>query len=213
MTIRYVGIDPSSMTGFFIQDEKGKIIVETDLFYTYRKDPERMIYIAEEIVRKLNLETDIICIENFSYNSVGQGIDYQYGVGWIIREHLHNAGFKYYDVSPKSLKKFATGNGNSSKKLMVKPIEKRWGFKHPSDNVTDAFILSEIAKAIDKGNEYEKLKDHEKQVVKIVKNGVLNKEEWKEIKPPPWMNPRSKYYFKREGLDEGSSSKVEKQAK
>lgn len=201
MTIRYVGIDPSSMTGFFIQDEHGKIIVETDLFYTYRKDPERMIYIAKEIVKKLNIKTDIICIENFSYNSVGQGIDYQYGVGWIIREHLHNVGFKYYDISPKSLKKFATGNGNASKEHMVEPIEKRWGFKHPSDNVTDAFVLSEIAKAIDKGSEYEGLKLHEKQVIKVVKDGLMNKKQWKKVTIPSWMNPRSKYYFEREGLE------------
>lgn len=202
MIKRYVGIDPSSMTGFFIQDVKGNIIVETDLFYTYRKDPERMIYIAEEIIKKLNLETDIICIENFSYNSVGQGIDYQFGVGWVIRENLYKAGFKYYDVSPGGLKKFATGNGRASKKMMVTPIEKRWGYKHPSDNVIDAFILSEIAKAIDKGSDYEGLKLHEKQVIKVVKDGIMNKEQWKEIKPPPWTNPRSKYYFKREGLDE-----------
>lgn len=201
MTKRYVGIDPSSMTGFFIQDDKGKIIIETDLFYTYKKDPERMIYIAEEIIKKLNIKTDIICIENFSYNSSGQGIDYQFGVGWIIREHLHKAGFSYYDVSPKGLKKFATGNGNSSKKTMVEPIEKRWGYKHPSDNVTDAFILSEIAKAIDQGTEYVGLREYEKQVVKVVKDSILNKEQWKEVKAPPWMNKRSKYYFKREGLE------------
>lgn len=202
MTKRYVGIDPSSMTGFFIQDETGKIIVETDLFYTYKKDPERMIYIAEEIIKKLNINTDIICIENFSYNSLGQGIDYQFGVGWVIRENLHKSGFAYYDVAPKGLKKFATGNGNSSKKTMVVPIERRWGYKHPSDNVTDAFILSEIAKAIDQGNEYVGLREYEKQVVKVVKNSILNKEQWKEVKPPPWMNKRSKYYFKREGLEE-----------
>lgn len=189
------------MTGFFIQDDKGKIIIETDLFYTYKKDPERMIYIAEEIIKKLNIKTDIICIENFSYNSSGQGIDYQFGVGWIIREHLHKAGFSYYDVSPKGLKKFATGNGNSSKKTMVEPIEKRWGYKHPSDNVTDAFILSEIAKAIDQGTEYVGLREYEKQVVKVVKDSILNKEQWKEVKAPPWMNKRSKYYFKREGLE------------
>jgi len=201
LTKRYVGIDPSSMTGFFIQDDKGKIIIETDLFYTYKKDPERMIYIAEEIIKKLNIKTDIICIENFSYNSSGQGIDYQFGVGWIIREHLHKAGFSYYDVSPKGLKKFATGNGNSSKKTMVEPIEKRWGYKHPSDNVTDAFILSEIAKAIDQGTEYVGLREYEKQVVKVVKDSILNKEQWKEVKAPPWMNKRSKYYFKREGLE------------
>lgn len=201
MTVRYVGIDPSSMTGFFIQDDNGKIIIETDLFYTYRKDPERMIHIANEIIKNLNLATDIICIENFSYNSVGRGIDYQYGIGWLIRENLYKNGFKYYDVSPSGLKKFATGKGNASKKTMVAPIEKRWGYKHPSDNVTDAFVLSEIAKAIIQGSEYEGLKLNEKQVVKVVKEGIMNKEEWKKVTIPSWMNPKSKYYFKREGLD------------
>lgn len=202
MTVRYVGIDPSSKTGFFVQDDKNNIIIETDVFYEYSKDPERMIYIADEIINKLKIETDIICIENFSYNSVGKALDFQYGLGWLIRENLYKSGFKYYDVSPSGLKKFATGKGNASKKTMVAPIEKRWGYKHPSDNVTDAFVLSEIAKAIDQGSDYEGLKLHEKQVIKIVKDGIMNKEQWKKVTIPSWMNPRSKYYFKREGLEE-----------
>jgi crossover junction endodeoxyribonuclease RuvC len=31
---------------------------------------------------------------------------------------------------------------------MVLPIYKRWGFEHNSDNVRDAFVLAQMAKAI-----------------------------------------------------------------
>lgn len=198
MIKRFVGIDPSSTTGFYIQDEKGNTMIEEDLFYQFKKDPERMIYITDSIINNLDLENDKICIEGFSYNSKGKGIDYQYGIGWIIREQLNRYNFKYYDVAPTALKKFATGKGNTKKESMVEPIKQRWNFYHPSDNITDAFVLSEIAKAIELGDSYKGLRNHEKEVVKIVKNGIMNKEEWIETTIPRWMNPRSKYYFKRE---------------
>lgn len=198
MNKRYVGIDLSSKTGFVIQDAQGKIIFEDDIVFEYTKDPERMIFICDEILKHLNLETDIICIENFSYNSKGASGSYQYGIGFIVRENLVRHGFSYYDIAPTAVKKFATNHGQAKKELMIKPVEKRWGFYHPSDNIIDAFVLSEIAKAIDMGKEYPGLKQHEKEVVRKVKNGIMNKEEWKRTPSTPWKNPKSKYYFNRE---------------
>ena len=195
---RYVGIDPSSTTGFFIQDEDGTIIEEMDLFYEYKVDPQRMIHIADTIVSKLNPHTDIICIEGFSYNSKGRGIEFQFGNGWVIRETLFRHGFEYFDVTPAWLKKFATGNGAAKKENMVTPIKIRWGYYHASDNITDAFVLSEIAKAINKGSKYEGLRPHERDIVRQVKSSVLNQEKWEKTKIPSWMNPRSKYYWQRE---------------
>lgn len=197
MSKRYVGIDPSSTTGFFIQDEKGNIVIEQDIFYEYTVDPQRMIHISDTIINNLQKD-DIICIESFSMNSQGRALTFQSGLGWIIREQLHRKGYSYYDVTPKSVKKFATGNGNATKTTMIKPIQYRWGFYHASDNIMDAFVMSEIAKAIDLGNDYEGLRQHEKEIVRKVKSSVLNNEELTETKLPSWMNPRSKYYFVRE---------------
>lgn len=202
MTIkRYVGIDPSSATGFYIGDKDGNIIYENDIFHNTDKDPERMIHIADTIISKLNVKTDVICIEGFSYNSKGRGVLFQAGLGYIIRENLVRNGFHYYEVTPNALKKFATGNGTMKKEAMIEPIKRRWGFYHESDNIVDAFVLSEIAKAIDLGKEYKDLKEHEKVVVRTVLNGNLNNGKWKEVKPPSWMNPKSKYYFVRDKQD------------
>lgn len=195
---RYVGIDLSSTTGFFIQDEEGNIIDERDIFYEYKKDPERMIYITDEIMKSINLETDILGIEGFSYNSKGRGIDFQFGLGWIMREKLHLAGFSWYDITPTQVKKFATSNSFADKKVIQLSVKKRWDFFHGSDNITDAYVMSEIVKAIDLGKNYPDLKEHEKQVVLTVKKGVLNQDKWDKTKIPSWMNPRSKYYFTRE---------------
>ena len=180
---RYVGIDMSSLTGFVILNHLGEVIVEEELWFPYKKDPERMMYIVGEILGRINKETDVIGIENFSYGSKGRGIDFQFGLGWVMREKLTSLGYKYYDVAPGGVKKYATGNGSVKKEVMVLPLYRRWGYFNASDNVTDAFVLAKIAEGLDKG--CEGLKEHEKQVVRTVKNSVLNKEEWEEQKPPP----------------------------
>lgn len=188
---RYVGIDPSTFTGFVILNESGEIIEEQEIWFEYKKDPERMNYISERVIEQLNIDTDVICIENFSYNSTGRGVDYQYGIGWIIREKLFVHGFKFYDVAPNALKRFATGNGSVKKEVMVAPIYRRWGYTNISDNITDAFVLAKIAEAIDKGNKG--LKEHEKLVVRTVKNSVMNQEEfWEEQKKPVKSTKRKK---------------------
>lgn len=66
---------------------------------------------------------------------------------------------------------------------MIAPIYRRWGYVNPSDNVTDAFVLAKIAEAIDKGTEG--LKEHEKQVVRVVKNSIMNQDTWDLQKKPP----------------------------
>lgn len=196
---RYVGIDPSSTTGFIIQDYDRNIIYENDIFYEFKKDPERMIYIADEVISKLDINTDIIGIEHFSYNSKGRGVDFQFGLGWVIREQLHRNGFTWTEISPTQLKKFATSNDKADKKVIQAHVKKRWDFYHGSDNITDAFVLSEIAKVLDVGDQYYfDLKEHEKEVLNAIRRGALNNPTWDTTKVPSWMNPRSKYYFVRE---------------
>jgi hypothetical protein len=67
--------------------------------------------------------------------------------GYFV-QNLSELDFNYYDVSITVVKKFATGKGNTKKEEMVLPIYKRWGFEHSSDNVRDAFVLAQIAKAL-----------------------------------------------------------------
>jgi crossover junction endodeoxyribonuclease RuvC len=162
---RYVGIDPSTKTGFVILNEQGEVIEQKELITNVEGDPQRFMDLAKQIINHLWFN-DIITIEGFSYGSKGQGVSTQYGIGWLIRAELIRNGYTYTEVSPKSLKKFTTGNGNEKKENMVIPIYKKWGFESHSDNIRDAYVLSQIAKAL---NEEEGLTGYQKDVIEKVK--------------------------------------------
>src|SRR5690625_4105234 len=137
---RYVGIDPSTITGFYIEDKNEKVIIETEITTKVKEDPQRFMDIANQIIKYLK-DGDVIVIEGFSYGSRGRGVSTQYGIGWLVRAYLILNGFQYTVVTPGQLKKFATGKGNTSKDNMGVPIYKRWAYEHESDNVRDAFVL------------------------------------------------------------------------
>ena len=144
--VRYVGIDPSTKTGMVCIHDTGAVIFQSEIKSKVTKDPERFLDIVKEVMLRL-VKDDVICIEGFSYGSKGAGVSTQYGIGWLIRAELIKNGYTYYEVSPSSVKKFATGKGNTKKDEMVLPIYKRWGFEHSSDNVRDAYVLAHIARA------------------------------------------------------------------
>jgi crossover junction endodeoxyribonuclease RuvC len=161
---RYVGIDPSSKTGLVIIDKQGNIINTQDVTTKEKEDPQRFSDIAEKIIDELE-PNDLIAIEGFSYGSKGKGVSFQYGLGWIIRHLLLERGYRYTEVPPTSVKKFATGKGNTKKDEMVLPIYKKWGFEHTSDNVRDAFVLAQMVKGIyDSSN----LTEYQKEALKKV---------------------------------------------
>ncbi|KQL20477.1 hypothetical protein [Cytobacillus solani] len=143
--MRFVGIDPSTKTGLVIIDKSE--IWSKEITTTIENDPERFMDITKQVISPI-CESDVICIEGFSYGSKGAGVSTQYGIGWLIRAELIRNGYSYYEVSPSSLKKFATGKGNAAKDAMVLPIYKHWGFDHPSDNVRDAFVLAKMAQGL-----------------------------------------------------------------
>lgn len=145
--MRYVGIDPSTKTGMVMLGKTGCLIFQKEIRPKVTNDPERFIDITEQILSNI-FEGDVICIEGFSYGSRGAGVSTQYGIGWLIRAELIRNGYTYIDVPPTSVKKFATGKGNTKKDEMVLPIYKKWGFEHSSDNVRDAYVLAQIAKAL-----------------------------------------------------------------
>lgn len=146
--IRFVGIDPSSKTGFVALDEQGEVITQKDITGIGDKDPRRIGTLVDEIMRHIEPE-DNICIEGFAYGAQGRGISFQFGLGYMIRDRLFRKKMPYTDVTPSAVKKFATGKGNTKKDEMVLPIFRRWGFEHSSDNVRDAFVLAQIAKELE----------------------------------------------------------------
>ncbi|MFM1655552.1 hypothetical protein ACI7RC_26160 [Brevibacillus sp. B_LB10_24] len=145
--MRFVGIDPSTRTGFVAISEWGDVLRANELTGVGSQDPKRMASLLGEVMAFVKPD-DIVCIEGFAFGAQGQGVSVQYGIGWGLRVALFRRGIAYTEVSPASVKKFATGKGNAKKDEMVLPIFKKWGFEHSSDNVRDAFVLAQIAREL-----------------------------------------------------------------
>ncbi|MDT0163841.1 crossover junction endodeoxyribonuclease RuvC [Bacillus sp. AG4(2022)] len=143
--MRFVGIDPSTKTGFVALDEQGEVLRAKELTGIGSEDPMRMITMIDDIMDHIR-PGDQIVIEGFGYASQ-QAIQLG-GIGWGIRMALMRRGHSYTEVAPGGVKKFATGKGNSPKEDMVQPIAQQWGFQHSSDNVLDAYVMAQISMSL-----------------------------------------------------------------
>lgn len=169
---RYVGIDPSTKTGLVVIDEDGELWEAREIEKP-GKDPERMMKLIHAVMQQLSLG-DIVAIEGFGFAS--QSGFLLGGIGWGMRMDLYARGIDYHEIAPAALKKFASGKGNTKKDQLGIDIFKRWGFEHESDNVRDAYVLAQIARAL---HEQVKLTVFQQEVLDTIR------------KPPEKKNKRN----------------------
>ncbi|CAM3879049.1 hypothetical protein COLU111180_12175 [Cohnella lubricantis] len=156
--VRYVGIDPSTKTGFVALDEAGNVLRAKELTGVGNKDPKRMASLIGEVMQFVQPD-DVICIEGFGFASQ-QAIQLG-GIGWGIRIALWRRGLKYTEVAPDQVKKFVgvsswTGEKGSKRRLSDKEkkavvmaaVRERFAFFHPNHNVNDAYIMAQIARGL-----------------------------------------------------------------
>jgi Holliday junction resolvasome RuvABC endonuclease subunit len=67
--------------------------------------------------------------------------DLIYGVQAVVRAALIREGIPYVELSPGTVKKFATGSGTADKTAMAMAAYKRAGLEFPDDNACDAWWL------------------------------------------------------------------------
>lgn len=156
----FVGLDISfSGTGIVIIDDNKKIVfqkeISTKKHDNDKYDTENRIFKitneALEILQNYKEKIKLICIEDISFGSIGQGSAQLIGLNYFIRLNLIQNNFlSYHMVEPKKLKKFVTGTGNAKKQLMLKEVYKKWGADFNSDNLADAFGLAMFALHISK---------------------------------------------------------------
>lgn len=177
ISIRFVGIDPSTKTGFVALDINGNILKAKELTGIGDKDPKRMVTLINENVAHL-MADDIVCIEGFPFAT--QKAMFAGGLHHGIRNELYKRDFKYYEVAPNAVKKFVNvtgwtgdpGNkkrlkGAAKKRAVMDAVKEHYGFVHSSDNVVDAYILAQIARAI-----YQRKATYNYQVSVLQKLGV-----------------------------------------
>ncbi|MGE8080492.1 hypothetical protein [Peribacillus loiseleuriae] len=150
--MRFVGIDPSTKTGFVALEEDGSVLRGKELTGVGTNEAVKMCTLIDEVIAHI-LPGDIIAIEGFGYKS-DQATQLG-GIGWGIRMALCRRKFRWIEAAPMALKKFAGATGNkdsegkaikSDKKEVARQVNLHWGYGHSSDNVIDAFVLAQIAK-------------------------------------------------------------------
>ncbi|WP_416729225.1 hypothetical protein [Fictibacillus sp. JL2B1089] len=153
--MRFVGIDPSTKTGFVAIGEGGVVLREKELKGIGSQDPKRMVTLIDEVVAHLK-PADIICIEGFPFDT--QKAMFAGGLHHGIRNELFKRNLIYHEVAPNAVKKFVgvTGwegekgskkrlTGPQKKKAVMNAVEEQFQYAHKSDNVVDAYILAQIA--------------------------------------------------------------------
>jgi len=150
------GIDPSmTSTGLVIIDSQGNILdqglIETEP-HDWVRDIDRFHYIRDQIIDKIKkFKVTLVVIEHFSYGSPGKQKSSRVfqlaGLGYIIRSSLATENYKYYEVSPNSLKAFVAENGTADKPMISAAILEKYGLWYDPDkenDIADAYGLSRM---------------------------------------------------------------------
>lgn len=89
---------------------------------------------------------DLVVLEGYAF--ARPQFAHQLGeLGGIVRFTLWEAGVRYVDIQPKSMKMFATDNGNAGKSDVLVAAVKKLSYDGADDNEADALWLLEMARA------------------------------------------------------------------
>ncbi len=144
-----LGLDISlTSTGFAYRGEEGEIHTGTIKPSAHSGIP-RLMYIwncIEDIVHAQG--TDKVVIEGYSMGRFQIQRAHSTGeIGGLVKVMLWKKGIPVLIVSPKGLKKFATGNGNSTKPQVQGHIMTRWKYRVEQEDEADAFVLLHAGEA------------------------------------------------------------------
>jgi Holliday junction resolvasome RuvABC endonuclease subunit len=113
---------------------------------TKTTDGDRRLLVIEDAVRSAVTGADLVVMEALTGNLKGSAsvtVGKVHGV--VDRLLMRELGIPYAEVSPSTLKKFATGNGNCNKVEMGVSAMERFHLRFKDDNQCDAFWLWQAA--------------------------------------------------------------------
>lgn len=181
--MRFVGIDPATVTGFVALDIDGNVLVAKDLKGNGKgaMDAKQLVSLENLLFRHIQ-KYDEILVED-----AAPGTQRGITTGMIhggIRTMIHRKGLTFNVVSPNSVKKYVgvTGwKGEIGSRVRLKDKEKKaamekacfehFGFTHKSDNVVDAYIIARIALNVYLHRELKPLLDtkpYQKEVIQSI---------------------------------------------
>lgn len=189
-SMRFVGIDPATKTGFVALDEHGNLLKALDI----KGDGPNaqggitvnQLVSLENKLYSLLLPGDEIVIED-----AAPGTQKGITTGMIhggLRTMVARKGLSFNVVSPLSVKKFVgvsgwTGEVGSKRRLKDKEqkaaieaaVLEHWGYSHKSDNVVDAYVIARIAWNVYRCREFLPLVDVNPYQIEVVQSVLAEK--------------------------------------
>lgn len=138
----------------------------------HREGLPRLHWIAEEITKLLGgtpLSKVYVVIENFSFGSANKAAEIGMLHG-VVRYMLFRAGVANVMIAPTQMKKWVVGKGVAEKSLILKYIEKRYGYDCDQEDAADALGLMTLARAL-LGHHPGTLVAFQKEVLAQIMNG------------------------------------------
>lgn len=133
--IRVLGLDLSlTSTGWAHQGEHGVI-------RTSDNGVGRLINIRDKVRDLVGIQTDLVVIEGYAYGRPNQATHLG-ELGGVIRVLMWELLVPFVEISPATLKKTATGNGNAPKEEMLAAAIRRLGYTGHSFDEADAMWLA-----------------------------------------------------------------------
>ena len=152
----FLGIDHSlNKTAIVCVNENGHFVGKTIYKNKKHKGEKRLLMLLKfitKLLKRYGSKISCIGIENYSFGSKGRAIFNIGEAGGILRLLLWCwMGKKqriYWCFAPKTVKKFASGNGNSNKDKMIKAVKDKWKFDAEEDHdVADAFAVAQLTRS------------------------------------------------------------------
>lgn len=91
-------------------------------------------------------QPDVVVIEDYSFGSRGRATFSLGELGGNVKRCIYSEGYEFTVVSPKTVKKFATGNGNADKEDVFRRAIKLASVEVYNNDQADAFFLYSMAK-------------------------------------------------------------------
>lgn len=139
MTI--IGIDPGmARLGVVVLDKDGKIL-HNAFWAPPCRGVKRLQWIESAVSNLMEKHkvTDAV-VEGYSFMSKWRA--HELGeVGGVLRLLFHKKKIPFSVVAPPTLKKFATGKGNTKKEFLVLHVYKKWGEEFKTIDEADAYAL------------------------------------------------------------------------
>lgn len=141
-----VGLDLSlTSTGIACADGSLVTVGSKPTDYVIADRHRRLAGLRDAILSNVHADTDLVVIEGPSMASKisGSVVD-RYGLWWLVVDALFAQDLRVLEVSPSTLKKYATGKGNATKPDMRMALFQRAQIDCRDDNQVDAAWLRHL---------------------------------------------------------------------